>query len=332
MEHISAFFSGGGIADLIACIIIVFYAVEGMHLGFILASLDLISFLSSFIIALKTYTLVAQVLLYLFAMPKGFAFALGFFLSALISEIAISNLLRFLYRRYGYAPQELSKVTKIEQYLGILPGAVSALIILAFLSSVIVSLPSSPYLKQQVMSSHIGGALVSTTAAFEKKINAIFGGALTDTLNFMTVEPQSDETVTLNFTVTNGSVDEQAEDSMLTMVNKERSRQGLSPLILDTKLRALAREYAQDMLSHGYFSHYNTENESPFDRMDKVEIRYGFAGENLALAPSTELAMQGLMNSQGHRENILKKEFRKVGIGTIDGGIYGKMFTQEFTD
>ncbi len=66
--------------------------------------------------------------------------------------------------------------------------------------------------------------------------------------------------------------------------------------------------------------------------MDADSITYGYAGENLALAPSTELAMQGLMNSPGHRKNILSPNFTKVGIGVMDGGIYGKMFTQEFTD
>jgi uncharacterized protein YkwD len=66
--------------------------------------------------------------------------------------------------------------------------------------------------------------------------------------------------------------------------------------------------------------------------MSKVGIRYSFAGENLAFAPSTEFAMTGLMNSPEHRENILSPNYTRVGIGVIDAGIYGKMFTQEFAD
>jgi len=38
------------------------------------------------------------------------------------------------------------------------------------------------------------------------------------------------------------------------------------------------------------------------------------------------------MDSPGHRANILRPDFRKVGIGVIDGGAYGKMFVQVFTD
>ena len=86
------------------------------------------------------------------------------------------------------------------------------------------------------------------------------------------------------------------------------------------------------MLQRGYFSHYNPENKSPFDRMESYGINYGFAGENLALAPSASLAHQGLMNSQGHRANILSPNYKKVGIGIVDGGVYGKMVAQEFSD
>ena len=102
--------------------------------------------------------------------------------------------------------------------------------------------------------------------------------------------------------------------------------------MIDEELVQFARSYSLDMFQRGYFSHYNPEGESPFDRMEKAGITYTSAGENLALAPSVELSMQGLMNSPGHRVNILRPEFGKVGIGVMDGGIYGKMFTQEFTD
>jgi len=40
----------------------------------------------------------------------------------------------------------------------------------------------------------------------------------------------------------------------------------------------------------------------------------------------------GLMNSEGHRENILDPKLNKIGIGVIDNGVYGKMFVQVFTN
>ena len=86
------------------------------------------------------------------------------------------------------------------------------------------------------------------------------------------------------------------------------------------------------MFEKGFFSHYNLQGESPFDRMDKAGISYVAAGENLALTPTVAIAHQGLMDSPGHRANILSPDFGRIGIGVIDGGIYGKMFVQEFTN
>jgi uncharacterized protein YkwD len=66
--------------------------------------------------------------------------------------------------------------------------------------------------------------------------------------------------------------------------------------------------------------------------MDKAGVKYTVAGENLALAPDVNIAHNGLMNSPGHKANILTPEFRKVDMGVINGGKYGEMFSQEFTD
>ena len=53
-------------------------------------------------------------------------------------------------------------------------------------------------------------------------------------------------------------------------------------------------------------------------------------GENLAGAPDVNFAHVNLMNSPGHRENILRPEFTHVGIGVVEGSQYGKIFTQQF--
>ena len=67
-------------------------------------------------------------------------------------------------------------------------------------------------------------------------------------------------------------------------------------------------------------------------RLLDADVDFILAGENLAFAPSLDLAHDGLMQSQGHRENILAEEFSRIGIGVIDGGSYGKMFVQVFAD
>jgi uncharacterized protein YkwD len=321
--------------DIVIILIILFYAHEGYVLGFTIAFLDLASFILSFIVALKFYGIVAQFLINSFSMPLGFANAAGFFLTALITELVLSTLFRRLLSRFpnvhpSVAVYKIFK--KIDHALGLIPGAISAFIVLSFIFTVLVSLPASPLIKSMVTKSAIGSKLVANTSFFENKLNEVFGGALSETLNFLTVQPQSEDSVKLNFNIQNGTVDPQAEQEMFKMVNTERARAGLSLLAFDDSLRDVARSHSRDMFERGYFSHYTPDGLSPFDRMDDAGIEYTFAGENLALAPSTELAMQGLMNSPGHRKNILSPNFGKVGIGVIDGGIYGKMYSQEFTN
>ncbi len=326
---------GINLLDIITVVVILFYAHEGYVLGFTLAFLDLASFVLSFIIALKFYGLVASLLINSFSMPLGFANAAGFFLTALVAEVLLSIIFRKLLNRIPSIPPTfvIYKIfKKIDHFLGLVPGAVSAFIVLSFLLSVIVSLPSSPLVKNLVTDSRIGSRLITNTSFFEKKLNDVFGGALSETLNFMTVEPQSKSQVNLHFKVQKGTEDSQAEREMFQAVNKEREKAGVKLLSFDDELRTVARAHSDDMFARGYFSHYTPEGVSPFDRMEKAGIEFNFAGENLALAPSTELAMQGLMNSPGHRKNILSPNFGKIGVGVIDGGVYGKMYSQEFTN
>lgn len=122
------------------------------------------------------------------------------------------------------------------------------------------------------------------------------------------------------------------EQEMLDLVNQERTSRGLAALVADPDLVRVARLKAQDMIDNGYFSHTSPTYGSPFDMMKAEGIKYGYAGENLAGASSVESAHQNLMNSSGHRANILNTNFKKVGIGVVNGGPYGKMFVQEFTD
>jgi uncharacterized protein YkwD len=84
------------------------------------------------------------------------------------------------------------------------------------------------------------------------------------------------------------------------------------------------------MFTRGYFSHNTPENKTPFDRMRESEVRFRTAGENLALAPTLSIAHTGLMNSPGHRANILQSNFGRLGIGVLDGGKRGLMITQNF--
>lgn len=117
---------------------------------------------------------------------------------------------------------------------------------------------------------------------------------------------------------------------MLEMINRERGKAGLKPLTADPELTEVARKHSRDMFERGYFSHITPEGHSPFDRMRAANVHFLTAGENLAIAPTLPIAHTGLMNSPGHRANILRPTFGRVGIGIMDGGRRGLMVAQEF--
>ena len=129
-----------------------------------------------------------------------------------------------------------------------------------------------------------------------------------------------------------------AERRILALLNRARVDAGVRPLEADAELRAVGRAHARDMYLRGYFAHDTPECAAgeaaagctdPFDRLRAAGIDYRTAGENLALSPNATEAHTSLMESPGHRANILHAEFTRVGIGVYSGP-YGLMVTQEF--
>lgn len=319
--------------DILIIIVILIYAFEGYAVGFLRSLSDFISFVLSFIFALSFYNIFALFLINVLHLPKGLSNAIGFFLAALICEICLTILFRSIVLPFFHKRSKKLKIPEdLGRIAGIVPGVLSAVVLLAFILTMVVALPISTYLKNSVFESKLGSPLVSSIQGFDEQINNVFGGAVNDALTFLTVEPKSEESLKLNFSTTTVNVDQDAEAEMFVLLNKEREKIGINTLASDLALREVARGHCQDMFARGYFSHYTPEGKSPFDRMIAASVQFSYAGENLALAPNTVLAMKGLMNSPGHKANILSENFGKVGVGVIDGGVYGQMFCQEFSD
>ena len=123
------------------------------------------------------------------------------------------------------------------------------------------------------------------------------------------------------------------EEEIHRLINIERANHGLAPLQLSSELSRVAESHSQDMASKDYFSHTSPEGLSPFDRIKGAGISYGAAAENIAAGQKTaESVVKAWMNSDGHRKNILNANYKKTGIGVVNGGSYGIYHTQLFTD
>jgi uncharacterized YkwD family protein len=114
----------------------------------------------------------------------------------------------------------------------------------------------------------------------------------------------------------------------LELVNQARAKNGLSPLVLDAALSRVAQAKARDMHDNGYFAHESPSYGTPFEMMHSFGITYKTAGENIAMGYQTaESVMNGWMNSEGHRANILKASFTTLGVGYVaDGNYWVQMF------
>ncbi len=143
-----------------------------------------------------------------------------------------------------------------------------------------------------------------------------------------------DSSQTFDFPAVQGQItlEPQLEQQMVDLVNQERTSRGLNALRVDTTLKDMARAHSLDMIQRRYFSHYTPEGGSVADRADAAGLAYRIVGENLALAPDLASAHDGLMQSQGHRENILRPDYTRIGIGIYREEGLGLVITQNFAD
>lgn len=128
-----------------------------------------------------------------------------------------------------------------------------------------------------------------------------------------------------------GELKEGFEFLLFELTNSARIQRELPLLKWDETTRDTARKHSEDMADNRYFSHTNLDGKSPFDRMGDDNISFFVAGENLAYGQySSIFAHEGLMNSMGHRENIVKPDFGYLGVGVSFNTDHQPYFTANF--
>lgn len=121
------------------------------------------------------------------------------------------------------------------------------------------------------------------------------------------------------------------ENRVVQLVNVQRAKYNVPPLVADWELARVARLKSADMRDRNYFAHESPTYGSPFAMMKSFGIRYTAAAENVASGQTTaEQVVESWMNSAGHRQNILNREFTHIGVGFAAGGKYRYYWTQMF--
>jgi uncharacterized protein YkwD len=314
--------------DFIILFIVIIAVIIGWFRGFILGVLDLVTWIACFVLAYLFYPYTSIGLdkignLGVWRLP------LAFIITALVARLLIGIAKAFIVRSI---PDRVNE-NGVNKFLGIIPGIINGGIYAVIFSALMLSVPLRDGLTENIRESKFGPQLALQADWVNRKLAPIMNDAIRQTINSLTIQqPESNEKVTLPYKYNRAKVRPDLEAEMLILVNKERQENGLKPLQADPEIAQVARAHSLDMFVKGYFAHVNLEGKDPFERMKDANIRFVNAGENLALAQTLEIAHKNLMNSPGHRANILSPNFGRLGIGVLDGGFYGLMISQEFRD
>ena len=120
---------------------------------------------------------------------------------------------------------------------------------------------------------------------------------------------------------------------VVAIMNQERAAAGIGGISHNASLDAVAQIRAQEIVQS--FAHTRPNGSSCFTVLDENGVVYMVAGENIAAGYGDPASvMNGWMNSEGHRANILNGSFGQVGIGyyTDPNTTYGTYWVQIFTN
>ncbi len=121
-------------------------------------------------------------------------------------------------------------------------------------------------------------------------------------------------------------IDTGMEKRIFHMTNVFRNHYGKQVLKWDDAVREVAYLHSKDMAEKNYFSHYGKNGDGLKERLATKEVFYKSAGENIAAKyPDAQAAMHGWMNSEGHRDALLKDDYTHLGVG-----VYKSYYTQNF--
>jgi uncharacterized protein YkwD/uncharacterized membrane protein required for colicin V production len=312
--------------DVILLAIIALAIWAGWKKGFILGSVNLLVWIGSLVAGFIFYPYLGNILQQIFPALGVWNTPLAFIITIILVRVLLALIFNSMLKR---TPDSVH-THGANRVMGIIPGIINGIIYATIAAALLLTVPLRNGLSDRTRESQLANRLGENIGWLDDQFSPIFGEAIRKSLTGATIKPDTDETVDLNFRVDDSEARPDLEAKMLDLVNEERTKRGLKPVKADPELTRVARAHSRDMFARGYFSHYTPEGKDPFDRMKSAGVNYLAAGENLALGQTLRICHDGLMNSPGHKANILNPSYGRLGIGILDGGSYGLMISQEF--
>lgn len=309
-------------------------AYGGFRRGAAETLVALICYLIALTLGFLFYPYLSLLLESLFHISEGIGRLSSFLGIIIIAEIGLSLATEIIYRKI-YSAKERRFIWNWDHWFGFIPGLIGGWLFIAILMLCLLVLPISGSVKDALNQSSLAKATSKSVGFLTNDIKDIFIPASNDAQ--LAIRNLNNALFPENYELTfkfpdnlNCQPDPKQEEEMLRLINLERTKNNLKPLIIDPSLRTIARQHSLEMFRLSYFDHNSPISGSPFDRMQAAGIRFVNAGENIAYAANLTSAHEGLMHSPKHRENILSNNFNYVGIGIINAGDWGDMYTQDF--
>jgi uncharacterized protein YkwD len=312
--------------DFTLVLIIVLAVWVGWKKGFVRGALEIMAWSGSLLFGIYTYNYTVHGIS-TFLDAGAWLLPLAFVFTVIAARVLLGLIARFTLRR---VPAQVSN-NPVNRVFGMAPGLLNGLVAATLVAAVLLAIPvRNNVITIEARHSRIALGLANKAGWANDQLAPVFDEAVRQTMSSFGETHASHESTELHFTYDDAVVRPALETKMLELINIERAKEGLQPLQADPELSTVARAHSTDMFVRGYFAHENPEGKNPFDRMRDAHVKFRIAGENLALAQTLQLAHDNLMNSPGHRANIMNPDFGRVGIGVLDGGFYGLMISQEF--
>jgi uncharacterized protein YkwD len=315
--------------DLIIILLAITGVVMGVQRGFLRTSLDLIVLATSAFAGARLYRPISDWFGSTFGAEGAAINALSLVLGALGVLLVLNLLIAWTVTPSLTALRVLPPVRIADTGLGVLPGLVYGILFGAMMILTLGLVSVGDSVDSALASSDLAKRLRSTATSATTGLASQTGMDLADFTYVVVPEENTSYRVPPTGDSHLDAV-EQYEQEIIDLVNQERLERGLSELEFDPSLVPVARSHSQEMLELGYFSHVSPNTGTLGDRLNAAGVQYLSAGENLAYAPTVEVAHRGLMQSDGHRENILETSWERVGVGVLSAPDGTIMVTQLF--
>lgn len=128
---------------------------------------------------------------------------------------------------------------------------------------------------------------------------------------------------------------EQVVDTLSSLIAAERKRRKLPALRVDARLTSVAQAHSSDMLVHHFVAHTSPTTGEAIDRVERSGLEVSLLLENIGRGYSAAEIHAGLMESPGHRANILNPDVSLLGIGVVaepEGTRQAFLATQVFAE